>query len=60
MEINMLEHQKKIIENVSHINEIHNKEIAKSRKWLTENDFKKLQNWLESNSQEAKTKYLTR
>jgi hypothetical protein len=37
---NMLEHQKKVIENVSHNDEIYNKEIEKSREWLTENDFK--------------------
>ncbi len=53
MERNMLEHQKKVIENVSNNDETFNKEIAKSREWLTVNDFEKLQKWLKSNFQEA-------
>ncbi|MFO7658350.1 MAG: hypothetical protein R6W78_14930 [Bacteroidales bacterium] len=46
MERAMLEHQKKVIENVSNNNEIVKKEISKSRKWLTENEFEELKDWL--------------
>ena len=49
METKILEHQKKVIANVSSNKQIFRKEIDKSRKWLNENDFKKLQNWLKSN-----------
>jgi len=53
MKRNMLEHQKKVIKNVSDNDETFNKEIAKSRKWLTNNDFEKLQKWLKSTFQKA-------
>ena len=51
MKTTMLEHQKKVIANDSYNEEQFHNEIAKSRDWLNENDFKKLQNWMESNFQ---------
>lgn len=46
MKINMLEHQKMLIENVSNNEELFQKEILKARQWLDENDYVHLQNWL--------------
>jgi hypothetical protein len=46
---NMLEHQITVLENVSDNVDLFKKEIEKSAKWLNENDFTELKEWVVSN-----------
>ena len=45
----MLEHQKKLIQNISHDSQNVQKEFLKSRKWLTEQEFEELKKWMDEN-----------
>lgn len=44
----MLEHQKKVLENISWKDEVFQKELVKSKEWLTEKEFRMLEHWLKS------------
>ncbi len=48
MKNSMLEHQKKVFENISWKGEVFQKELVKSKEWLSEEEFRSLQLWLKS------------
>jgi hypothetical protein len=52
-EMNMLDHQKLILQNVTGDNSLFRKELQKSLSWLEEDDRVELYNWLKENYWES-------
>ncbi len=47
--MNMLDHQKKLIKNLSTDSDMVRKEVLKSKQWLSDSDFAQLKEWLKIN-----------